>query len=238
MSIIGLSEEDIKRHSLSKGMFWLVRISQNIGWLLAFFFYKVLNRSRVIGLENIPDDGCKMFASNHVSGVDTLLVPYFVIPKVGRNPILPPAKEELFKNPVMGLIMRALGSYPVKRRSRDYEAMRKSVALARTQHTMIFPEGTRTKTGELLKGRSGVGWIVYQSHPVVIPTLVINTDKFFWPGRKRPWFFIPYTVVFGKPLDLKRFYGEPNIKGTSKAIVGEIMGAISKLKEEHKNLYI
>jgi len=202
------------------------------------FFFKVMNRSRVIGRENLPKEGGAIIASNHISGIDTILIPIFCAKRFSIEPFLAPGKEELFKIPVIGFIISLWGSFPVKRKKRDFESMRRIAHYARHYRVMIFPEGTRSKTGELLPGRSGVGWIIYHAKPVVIPTLVINTEKFFWPGKKRPWFFVPYRVVFGKPLDLSRFYEMPDSKDTSQAIADEIMNAIASLKEEHKDQYI
>ncbi len=203
------------------------------------FFFKVVNRSRAIGLENIAGlNGGVVIASNHVSWVDTLLVPAYAAKRFSIEPFCAPGKEELFKVPLLGTIIKLWGSFPVKRRARDFTSMRRIEYLSSHYRVMLFPEGTRSKTGELGRGRSGVGWIVYNAKPVVIPALVINTEKYFWPGRKRPWFRIPYTMVFGAPLNLDRFYAMPDDKETSQAIVDEIMKEIAALKEKHKNLYL
>lgn len=202
------------------------------------FFFKILNRARAIGRENIPASGGVVIASNHVSGVDTLLIPAFATRRWDTMPFMAPAKEELFRYPVMAQILRAWGAFPVKRRARDFDAMRRMAYCAGRYHVMLFPEGTRTKTGALGRGRAGAGWVIHAARPVVIPTLVINTDRFFWPGRRRPWFGVPYTVVFGEPLDLSRHYAMPESKETSQAIVDEIMAAIASLKERHRDLYL
>ena len=73
---------------------------------------------------------------------------------------------------------------------------------------------------------------------MVIPTVVINTQKFFWPGKKRPWFFVPYTVVFGEPLNLDKYYAMEDSKETSQALIDEVMTAIADIQEKHKNLYL
>lgn len=203
-----------------------------------FIFYRILNRSRAIGLHNVPRQGGVIFASNHVSGIDTFLVPYYSVHRFFLMPYLAPAKQELFKVPVIKYFLPLLGSFPVKRRARDFESMNRIAYYAKNYNVMIFPEGTRTKTGGLQRGRSGVGWIIYHSKPKVIPTLVINTEKFFWPGRKRPWFGIPYVIVFDKPLDLTRFYEMPDNKETSQAIADELMRAIADLKEKNKEQYM
>ena len=201
-------------------------------------FFRLVNRSRAIGIENLPRNGGVMIASNHVSGVDTVLIPLYAIMRFSFMPFMAPAKEELFRAPVIKWLIWLWGAFPVKRRARDYEAMKKIAYCCRKYQVMIFPEGTRSKTGELLRGRAGVGWIVYASRPTVIPTLVINTDRFFWPGKPRPWFGIPYYIVFGEPLNLSRFYEMPDCKETSQAIADEIMKAIAALREKHRDLYL
>lgn len=236
--MIDFSDEELKDHGVSSFELKRARFVQRVGYLLVFFFYRILNKSRAIGVDNIPKGGGVMIAANHISGVDTLLVPFFALNRITPFPVLPPAKEELFKVPVVGFIVKILGAFPVKRRARDFNAMRKIAYLVKNAYVLIFPEGTRSKTGELLKGRAGVGWIAYNTRPAVIPTLVINSDKYFWPGKKGPWFRVPYTVVYGEPLDLVHLYENEDSKQNSQAIADAIMDAIAKLKEKHKDLYI
>jgi 1-acyl-sn-glycerol-3-phosphate acyltransferase len=232
-------EEKESEFYISPTIRFLTAVARFVCYPLVDFFLKVINRSRAIGLENISGlNGGVAFASNHVSGVDTLLIPIFAAKRFSIEPFCAPGKEELFKIPVVGLILRIWGSFPVKRRSRDLKSMRRISYYCQHYRTMLFPEGTRTKTGELGKGRSGAGWVIYNAKTTVIPTLVINTENYFWPGRKRPWFQVPYTVVFGAPLNLDRFYAMPDGKETSQAIVEEVMKAIAALKEKHKDLQI
>ncbi len=202
------------------------------------FFYLALNRSRAVGLENVPDGPGVVFTSNHISAVDTFMIPYFTVGRLSLTPYFSPAKEELFKGPVMSSIMPLLGSFPVKRGQRDYSAMRRIAYIAKHYRMMLFPEGTRSKTGKLLKGRAGVGWTVYHSRPKVIPTLMINTETYFLHGPVRRWFCNPYTICFGPELDLSRFYEMEDNKATSQAIADEIMKAIGELKEKYKDLYV
>ena len=236
--MLEITTEDEEKHRISRGMMWAFFLARLAVYPLLWVFYRILNRARLIGIENIPTNGGVMIAANHVSGVDTTLIPYFVASPYRLDPVLAVAKEELFEIPVIGFIVKALGAFPVKRRARDFESMKRIVCHLRRHKVMIFPEGTRSKTGDLLPGRPAVGWIAQNARPVVIPTLVINTDKFFWPGRPRPWFGIPYTVVYGKPLDLSRFYAMEEGKATSTIIAGEIMRGIAELKKTHRDLYM
>lgn len=236
--MLEITKEDEERYRITRGMIWVFFLTRFFMYPLLWFFFRLMNRARQIGVENIPKEGGVMIAANHVSGVDTTLIPYFVANPFRLDPVLAVAKEELFTIPVIGFIVKSLGAFPVKRRARDLESMKRIVCHMRNHKVMIFPEGTRSKTGDLLAGRPAVGWIAQNSKPIIVPTLVINTDKFFWPGRPRPWFGIPYTVVYGKPLDLTRFYGLEESKATSAIIVNEIMNGIAELKRSHRDLYM
>ncbi len=232
-------EEKESEFHISAPFRFLMSTARLVCFPLVDFFLKVVNRSRAVGLENISGlNGGVVFASNHISGIDTLLIPAFAARRFSAEPFCAPGKEELFKIPVLGLILRIWGCFPVKRRSRDVQSMKRIAYYSQHYRIMLFPEGTRTKTGELGKGRPGAGWVIYNAKSTVIPTLVINTEKYFWPGLKRPWFRIPYTVVFGAPLNLDRFYAMPNKKETSQAIADEIMKQIAELKERYRDLRI
>ncbi len=226
------------KNRISTARKWVMAIARGISFPIVDLFFKVFNRSQVIGAENIPKTGGALFASNHVSGVDTILIPAFAIRRFSTMPFMAPGKEELFAIPIVRSIISIWGSFAVKRRSRDIESMKRIAYYANNYQVMIFPEGTRSRNGELLRGRSGVGWIIYKARPVVIPTLVINTDHYFWPGRKTRWFKVPYTVVFGEPMNLDPFYEMPDSKATSQAISDAIMSEIAKLRMEHQPLYI
>lgn len=237
--MLEISDRDEERFRISTFKTWVMLIARLCGFPLVDFFFKILNRSHAIGVENIPRTGGVMLASNHVSGVDTMLIPTYCLKRFSPLPFMSPGKEQLFRIPIIGTIISLWGSFPVKRGARDITSMKRIMYYLKRYMVMIFPEGTRTKTGELGQGKSAVGWIVYNARPVVIPTLVINTDKFFWPKRPRPWFRVPYVVVFGEPLNLDKYYSLLECdRHTSQKIADEIMGALAALKEKHKDLYI
>lgn len=89
---------------------------------------------------------------------------------------------------------------------------------------MLFPEGTRHRDGRLGKGNRGVGKIIYETRPVVIPTALIGLNKWKFPG-----FGQSATVVFGKALDFSDLYLRDNCKETHQMIVERVMNAIAGL---------
>ena len=203
---------------------------------LADIVFHVLYRTHIIGYENIPETGGALIASNHISALETILVPYASVSRFSMRRYRAPAKEELFRFPPLAWLLLALGAFPVRRHKHDYAAMNKTTEYVKKDLVMLFPEGTRSRTGKLLPGRPGVGKIIHDSKATVIPTVVFNTNYCMGFGQKFPNLFLDLYVVFGKPLDLARFYELPPSKETSMLIVNEVMKAIARLQKEYAHL--
>lgn len=119
-----------------------------IGKLLCSVIFYPLYRIKVVGKENIPADGPVIICSNHISNVD----PPVVGITSSRN-IYFLAKEELFKNPLIGGILKKVHAFPIKRGMRDRNALRKGLDILKEGHALgLFPEGTRQKSGEIGQG--------------------------------------------------------------------------------------
>ena len=205
----------------------------------ADFYWKVIHRASCIGLENVPKEGGVLICPNHISYSEPMLVPYFIIDAFGRfskRRFWNPAKEELFNYGPFSWLLRSWRAFPVKRNARDLAAMSRIATLAATDMVMLYPEGTRSKTGVLGAGKPGVGKIIYDSRAAVVPAAVFNTRYCLPKGRLFPRLRLPLYVVYGKPLDLSRFYAMPPSRETSTLIVNEVMAAIRALLEEHQQL--
>ncbi len=236
--MIKLDEKEQEKYRIRPARKWLMYLARSLALPFIDIFLRIFNRTQIIGRENIPDGGGVIFACNHISGVDTLLLPSAAINRFSSIPFMAPGKEELFKIPIVGRVISLWGSFPVKRRSRDLDSMKRIAFYAGHYRIMLFPEGTRSKTGELLKGRSGAGWIIHSARPKVIPVLVINTDFYFWPGRKKPWFRVPYKIVFGKPVRLDHLLDKENSKQNSQEIIDTVMDEIGRMRKAYSAAYI
>ncbi|WAA10546.1 lysophospholipid acyltransferase family protein [Fervidibacillus albus] len=151
--------------------------------------FKPLYRMEAIGVENIPKEGGVLLCANHISNFDPIALG-ITCPR----PIVYMAKEELFRVPVLRKIVKKLYAFPVKRGKSDREALRKGLATLKAEQILgIFPEGTRSKTGEIGKGLAGAGFFALKSNAVIIPVAIIGPYK---PFRK-------VKVVYGKPIDMK-----------------------------------
>ena len=193
------------------------------------FFLLPFCRLRVEGLEHVPRHGGVVLASNHLSMFDTLVIPYSISRAHGPHKLWAPAKEELFRNPVVAFILRSWGVFPVRRGRNDLRGIRRMLSLMRSDRMMLFPEGTRSRDGRLHEGNRMLGKLIHQAQPVVIPTLVVGTDGIMASGSWWPNWRTPVRVRYGRPLDLQAHYQRPGSKETSEAIVKEIMGAIAAL---------
>jgi 1-acyl-sn-glycerol-3-phosphate acyltransferase len=199
-------------------------------WLVGLFFH-VISRVHIEGGEHIPAQGGVLLASNHISILDTLLIPYSVMVIQGVQIVWAPAKMELFRVPLVGRVIKSWGAFPVHRGRSDVRAMRRMIAHMQTQKVMLFPEGTRSREGRLGAGKRAVGKLIYEARPVVVPAAVWGTDGIWPKSRYVPRLRAVIGVRYGQPLDLQRYYTLPNTRETAEAIVGEVMRAIASLRE-------
>lgn len=186
-------------------------------------YASLLNRFVIKGAENIPSSGGVLIASNHISAYETTFLPWAVIGRFPMQMLWAPAKEELFRNWFTGRLYSSWGAFPVNR-GRDVKAARRINELLETEKVMIYPEGTRHRDGVLGKGNRGVGKIIYDTRPVVIPTAIIGLNHWKFPDFGKEG-----QVVFGAPLDFTDLLELEDCKQTHQLIVDRIMDAIAAI---------
>lgn len=186
-------------------------------------YASLLNRLKVEGAENIPRSEGVLIASNHISAYETTFLPWAVIRRYPLQMIWAPAKEELFRNWFTGRLYSSWGAFPVNR-GRDVKAARRINELLKTEKVMLYPEGTRHRDGVLGKGNRGVGKIIYDTRPVVIPTAIIGLNKWKFPDLGREG-----KVVFGSPLNFSDLLELEDCKQTHQLIVDRVMDAIAAI---------
>ncbi|MDD2899413.1 MAG: lysophospholipid acyltransferase family protein [Desulfuromonadaceae bacterium] len=187
------------------------------------FYASLLNRFIIRGSDNIPHNGPVLIVSNHISAYDTIFLPWAVIRHNPLQMLWAPAKEELFENRLLRLIYTSWGAFPV-RRKRDVRAGKFLNDLLLDQKVMLFPEGTRHKDGKLGPGNRGVGKIIYDTRPAVIPTALIGLNSWEFPGMGQN-----ATVSFGAALDFSDLFQLTDCKETHLLIVERVMLAIAAL---------
>src|SRR4030095_2817080 len=126
---------------------------------LARALFKPIMKMEVSGLENFPLEGPVILAANHVTNFDVFPM-QFVIPRV----IFFMGKAELFKNPIMDILIRNLSGFPVNRGDKDHWAMNHAMKVLKHGQTLgIFPEGKRSKGHGLGVAKTGTARLAIEA---------------------------------------------------------------------------
>ena len=192
----------------------------NLVKFTARVFFKTFYDFKVDGLENIPASGALIIAGNHLSNADPPAIGAFA-GLVRDSRFM--AKKELFAVPVLGWFFRRCGYISVdrKRTIGDFGALEGAIeVLRRGESLVMFPEGTRSKTGQPQKPKSGIGFLVYKTGAPVLPVKVQGT--FGWPWVRK------IRVKFGKPFTLQ-LDGALDPKAQYKQFANEIMDKINSI---------
>ncbi|TDC62818.1 1-acyl-sn-glycerol-3-phosphate acyltransferase [Actinomadura sp. GC306] len=202
----------------------MTRVVRPILWLLF--------RPRVVGGDNVPSYGPLIVASNHLSFIDS-----FIIPLAVPRPVTYIAKADYFeggglKKRFVRWFLTNLGHVPVRRGARraamgaleqGAEVLENAGAFA------IYPEGTRSPDGRLYRGRTGIGWLALETGARVLPVALEGTDKIQPLGAALPRVFGPRpTVRIGPPMDFSHYRDLPPAKAR-RAIADEIIETIQKM---------
>lgn len=201
---------------------------------------RLLFRPWVQGLENIPDEGPAIVASNHLSFCDSIFLP-LMVPR--RITFL--AKQEYFTGKgLKGLAVRAffsgVGQVPIDRASglaaRAGLETGKRI-LAKGKLLGIYPEGTRSPDGRLYRGKTGVARTALQAGVPVIPVAMVDTDKIQPPGRILPRIG-RVGIRIGRPLDFSRYEGMAGDRFVERSMTDEIMYELMLLSgQEYVDVY-
>lgn len=182
--------------------------------------FRFVYRWKIMGLHNVPTQGPAILCSNHISLWDP--------PAVGspiERKIVFFAKDELFRPPVLGWIIRGLQAIPVKRGQGDRTAIKTALQVLADQKILgIFPEGTRSKTGEVSQAQTGVALFALKSGAPVIPAAIIGPYRMFRPIH----------ILYGPPVDLSEFQDQKTTSAVLEQVSQKIMNAIAELIESHR----
>jgi len=137
--------------------------------------FGLVMKMEVTGLENFPAQGAVILAANHITNFDVFPM-QFAVPR----PIFFMGKAELFKNPLMDVLLRNLSGFPVNRVEKDQWAMRHAAKVLNHGQTLgMFPEGTRSKGKGLGVAKTGTARLAIEADCLIIPMAVTGSDQFF-----------------------------------------------------------
>lgn len=170
-------------------------ISRNILKL----FFKIFFRLKIVGYGNCPKAGPLIIAPNHASFLDPLIAGFSV-----PRPLNFMARSSLFRNRIFGNIIKSVNAFPLKREGADVGAMRLAIdKLCHGKAVLIFPEGTRSKDGNLGVPRAGIGLLAASSGANILPCYIKGSREALPKGAIFPR-FKKITVYVGKPLKIDK----------------------------------
>lgn len=195
-----------------------------VATVLVYIAFHVWFNLKIEGKENIPKGKAFVYASNHRSYADPVLVVL-----AGRGKFSFMAKSELFKKPLFAWLIRTLGAFPVERGKGDTEAIDRAIANVQNgTNLLIFPEGTRSKDGSVGKGKTGVALIAARAGADVIPVGLNYEGKLHFRSK--------IVVRIGKPVSVtapdESLSDKEMLRYLKKEVLPPIMDGIKALVDE------
>ena len=188
-------------------------------------FLRMMFRPRYLGRDKIPVDGPLIIAANHLSHID----PAFIMTATKR-PVSYLSKKEHFDSTIRRLVFKQVGVIPIDRDEGGSEALEDAIEILEKGGAIgIFPEGTRSRDGDIGKGKTGVARLAAATDAAVVPVAIRQTDD-VWPVSKRaprPWRKFYYK--FGDPL---YFDYKEKTHDNFRKFTDMVMSRISELSKE------
>jgi 1-acyl-sn-glycerol-3-phosphate acyltransferase len=201
---------------------------------------RLMFRPQVEGAGRIPGDGAVILAGNHLTFIDSI-----VLPLVTRRQVFFIGKDEYVtgkgvKGRLMDWFFTGVGMIPV-----DRDGASGGVAALMTGKRVleegkmfgIYPEGTRSPDGRLYRGRTGIARLALMTGAPVVPFAVIGTDKLQPGGRGMPR---PgkVTIRFGEPMEFSRYEGMDRDRYVLRAVTDSVMAEVMRLSgQEYVDMY-
>ncbi|MET9450240.1 lysophospholipid acyltransferase family protein [Streptomyces cinerochromogenes] len=201
---------------------------------------RLMFRPQVEGAEHIPGDGAVILAGNHLTFIDSI-----VLPIVTKRQVVFIGKDEYvtgkgLKGRLMAWFFTGVGMVPV-----DRDGASGGVAALMTGRRIleegrifgIYPEGTRSPDGRLYRGRTGIARLTLMTGAPVVPFAMIGTDKLQPGGRgiPRPG---RVTVRFGEAMEFSRYEGMDRDRYVLRAVTDSVMAEVMRLSgQEYVDMY-
>jgi len=208
--------------------------------LVAGPLLKTVFRPWVSGVENIPKTGGVILASNHLSVIDSVILPLVI-----ERRIYFLAKSDYFtgkgfKNWAVKHFLLGTGMIPIDRsggKASEASLNTGLDVLAKGQVLGIYPEGTRSPDAKMYRGRTGVARMILEANVPVVPVAMMDTEKVMPIGSKLPK-VRRIGIVFGEPLDFSRFEGLEGDRFILRSVTDEIMYELSRISgQEYVDVY-
>jgi len=202
-------------------------------------FVRICNKlfiKKATGVANLPEQKGFILAANHNSYLDIILMSTVMFLK--RNIIIKYlGKKELFTNQISKWYFFSMGQIPIDRKLGPKHSLEKAVRVLKKGDVVgIYPEGTRSLTGKIQKGKTGVARLALWAKVPVVPVGIIGTFEILPRGRVIPKFKKNIIISIGKPIYFDKFYKRKITKKLLRQITEIVMKEIAKLSGQRYNL--
>ena len=189
---------------------------------LGKFICRCVYKVEYVGVENIPTDKGFILASNHIHALDPLIISMGI--KNTQMHFM--SKKELWSNGFAAFFLSLFNAFPVPRGSASASAFKYAVKILKNGFCLgIFPEGTRSKDGQIGKAKRGVADIAFNTSSGILPVSVCNSDNLKKHTR--------YTVRFGEYIPYENLgFSEEGTREEKMACAEKVMAEITALWEE------
>ncbi|HOT81108.1 MAG TPA: lysophospholipid acyltransferase family protein [Microthrixaceae bacterium] len=198
--------------------------------------FKFAWRVRTEGLEKVPASGGAILAPNHTSVLDS-----FFLPLVVGRAMTYVGKAEYMDDWKTKYLFPAMGMIPIDRSGGDASSRALDAAvgvLERGELFGIYPEGTRSRSGKLHKGHTGVARIALRANAPIVPVGIIGAVEVQPPDAKFPRPFMEVLIRFGDPIDVSRYRDRANDRLVLRQLTDELMYSIRDLSgQEYVDTY-
>lgn len=179
------------------------------------------------GQENVPVDGAAIFCPNHTSVLDSFFMPLALPRRVTYV-----GKAEYLDDWKTRKLFPALGMIPIDRAGGN--ASERALAAATRlieagEYFGIYPEGTRSRTGQLFRGHTGPARLALRTGAPLIPVGIRGSREVMPPEARFPRLFRPVSITFGRPISVARYAGRSDDHMVLREITDELMFEIRSL---------
>jgi 1-acyl-sn-glycerol-3-phosphate acyltransferase len=228
---LGSSERltSLKRESGLVGL-----VTRNVWWWMVRGYFRIFQRVRIEGLENLPKDPPFMLVANHCSHFDALLLAS-ALPLKLRNKVFPiAAGDTFFQTPFVRIFAAgAMNALPLWRKNTGKHAMDdlRARLVSEPCGYILFPEGTRSRNGVMKPFKAGVGMLIAGTDIPVVPCNLEGTHRALPPDRRFPRRAV-ITLRIGRAMT---FHDVANTREGWSEIAQRLEAAVRQLAMEEPN---
>jgi len=208
--------------------------------ILGMFYLRVMNRTKVYGNKILRTEKPPyLYVSNHLTMIDDFLLDPVLFGPIAISrlalqyfPWHVPEEKNFFLNPVLAWFLQKCQSIPITSGRGVFQPgmMRVKELLLDDRIIHIYPEGTRSRSGDIGKGQIGVGKLAHETKMKVIPVYHEGTQNILPVGSKKLQTGKKIAIVVGEPIDMGDLYDQPESKQVFQEVAYRMVAEIRKLR--------